>query len=176
MSAMSNNPYEPRPDDNPYEQPGGQAGDPHGQGYGQQPPVEPPYGAQQPPAEPPYGAQQPYGQQPPYGQDPYGQQGYGQPAPYGGTPYGMAPQPHPQGTLILVLGIIGLVACFIPGIVALVMGNRALKEIDANPTAYNNRSNVQIGRILGIIGIVWQVGLSIIYGIFIAVAINAGSY
>ena len=88
----------------------------------------------------------------------------------------MAPQPHPQGTLVLVLGIIGLVACFIPGIVALVMGNRALKEIDANPTAYNNRSNVQIGRILGIIGIVWQVGLGIIYGIFIAVAINAGSY
>ena len=167
MSAMSNNPYEQRPDDNPYEQSGGNAGDPHGQPSGASP-----YGA---PADPP-----PYGQPPAYGQDPYGQQGYGQPGygqpAYGGSPYGMAPQPHPQGTLVLVLGIIGLVACFIPGIVALVMGNRAIKEIDANPAAYNNRSNVQIGRILGIIGIVWQVGLGIIYGIFIAVAINAGSY
>ena len=34
------------------------------------------------------------------------------------------------------------------------MGNNALKEIDAQPGRYGNRQIVQIGRILGIVGIV----------------------
>jgi hypothetical protein len=112
--------------------------------------------------------QGPYGQYPngPAGQ---GQGGYGQ-NPYQGG-YGMAgPQPHPQGTTVLVLGILGLVVCGIAGVVALVMGNRVLKEIDANPAAYNNRQSVVIGRILGIIAVVlWALGLilSVIYFIFL---------
>ena len=96
----------------------------------------------------------------PYDQNPYQQ-------PYGGG------QAHPQGTTVLVLGIVSLFTCFIVGIVALVMGNRALKEIDANPTAYNNRQNVVVGRILGIISIVlWVIG---IVGYIILVVVFAGA-
>lgn len=78
--------------------------------------------------------------------------------PYGGTgPYGDAgrwPTDHPQGTTVLVLGILSLVVCAPLGIVAIIMGNTALKEIDASPGSYSNRQTVQIGRILGIVGTV----------------------
>lgn len=118
---------------------------------------------EQPYGQNPYGDQNPPGQQPPYGQYPY-QGGYGAPA----------PQPHPQATAILVLGILGIVVCGIAAVVALVMGNKALKEIDANPAAYNNRQTVVIGRILGIVGVViWAISLVIIviYLIFFGVLI-----
>lgn len=92
----------------------------------------------------------------PYGQQPYGQQ------PYGQQPYGGAPRPHPRGVAVLVLAIIGLLVCAPCGIVALVLGNNALKEIDANPGAYSNRGMVNAGRILGIIAIaLWVIGIVI---------------
>ncbi|MEO6627924.1 MAG: DUF4190 domain-containing protein [Aquihabitans sp.] len=50
-----------------------------------------------------------------------------------------------------MLGLLGLIFCQILGPVAWVMGNTALREIDANPAAYSNRSNVAVGRMLGII-------------------------
>lgn len=74
--------------------------------------------------------------------------GYGYGSPYG-SPYGG--YEHPQGTTILVLGILGLVVCQLLGPVAWVMGNNAMAEIDRNPMAYTNRSTVQAGRICGII-------------------------
>lgn len=84
--------------------------------------------------------------------------------PYDQNPYaagGGAPQPHPKGTTVLVLGIVSLFVCgVILGPIALIQGNKALKEIDANPAAYTNRQNVVIGRILGIIAIVlWVIGI-----------------
>ena len=42
---------------------------------------------------------------------------------------------HPQGTTILVLGILSLVVCGILGPFAWSMGNKALREINADPTA-----------------------------------------
>ena len=78
-----------------------------------------------PPPPPPGGS--PYGQQP-YGQQPYGQQPYGQAYGYGAT------MEHAQGTTILVLGILSLVICGILGPFAWSMGNKALKEIDADGT------------------------------------------
>jgi hypothetical protein len=102
----------------------------------------------------------------PYDQNPYG------PGPGPGSGPGPMAQPHPQGTTVLVLGIVGLVVCFIAGIIALVIGNKALREIDANPGAYNNRQSVVIGRILGIIGIAWQVILGIVYVIFVVVVVS----
>lgn len=77
------------------------------------------------------------------------------PPPVYGTPYGgyggYGGQEHPQGTTILVLGVLSLVVCSFLGPVAWVMGNNALAEIDRNPTAYTNRGTVQAGRICGII-------------------------
>lgn len=99
----------------------------------------------------------------PYDQNPYQQ------------PYGGGAQPHPQGTTVLVLGIVSLFTCFIVGIVALIMGNRVLKEIDANPTAYNNRQNVVVGRILGIVSIVlW--GLLVIGYVIIGVIFTGAGF
>ena len=93
-----------------------------------------------------------------------GDGGYAAPPPPMGGMGG--PVDHPKGMTVLVLGILSLVCCSPLGIVALIMGNNALKEIDAQPGRYGNRQIVQIGRILGIIGIVFLV-ISIIWLLFL---------
>ena len=92
---------------------------------------------------------------------------------YGSTPPPPPPPPatgggpvdHPKGMTILILGILSLVCCSPLGIAAWLMGNTALKEIDAQPGRYGNRQIVQIGRILGIIAMVFLV-LSVIWVLF----------
>jgi hypothetical protein len=104
------------------------------------------------------------------GQVPYG---YGGPVAYGPPQY-----EHPQGTMVLILGILGIVACQLLGPFAWVMGNRALAEIDANPTAYSNRSLVTVGRICGIVGSVLlgvYLAFFVVYFLFIAVAIGGSA-
>lgn len=86
----------------------------------------------------------------------------------------MGPREHPQGTLILILGILSLVCIQLLGPVAWIMGNKALAEIDANPSMFSNRSTVNAGRICGIISTVFLV-LGIILGIFFLVLIAFGS-
>lgn len=93
-----------------------------------------------------------------------GDGGYAAPPPPMGGMGG--PVDHPKGMTVLILGILSLVCCSPLGIVALVMGNNALKEIDAQPGRYGNRQIVQIGRILGIIGIVFLV-ITIIWVLFL---------
>lgn len=93
---------------------------------------------------PPPGGQPGYGP-PGYGPPGYGQPAYGQPVGYGGQ------REHPQGTTILILGILSLVICGFLGPFAWSMGNSALREIDANPGAYSNRGSVAAGRICGMI-------------------------
>ncbi len=93
------------------------------------------------------------------------------------TPGPTGPVDHPKGITILVLGILSLVCCSPLGIAAWLMGNTALKEIDAQPGRYSNRQIVQIGRILGIIGVVFMV-LSVIWLFFLgglAALTNAGN-
>ena len=110
------------------------------------PPGDPNDPWNQPP--PPYGQPQ-YGQPPPgYGQPQYGQAQYGQPQ-YGNLGPGQIE--HPQGTTILVMGILGIVFCPILAPVAWVMGNTALREIDAQPGRFSNRGVVQAGRLCGMI-------------------------
>ncbi len=68
-------------------------------------------------------------------------------------------QPH-RGTLILVLGILGLVCCFICGIIAWVMGSGDLKEMDAGTMDASGRGLTQAGKICGMIGVIlWIIGL-----------------
>ncbi len=62
------------------------------------------------------------------------------------------PPKHPQATTVLVLGILGLVLCQVLSPFAWSMGNKAQKEIQANPGAYSGDGEVNAGRILGIIG------------------------
>lgn len=116
-----------------------------------------------------------YGSTPPPPPPGGGDGGYAAPPPPGGGMGGGAVD-HPKGITILVLGILSLVCCSPLGIVALIMGNNALKEIDANPSHYSNRQIVQIGRILGIIGIVLLV-LGLLWVLFFGglAAISGGS-
>ena len=72
---------------------------------------------------------------------------------------------HPKGITILVLGILSVLCCSPLGIAAFMMGNNALKEIDAQPGRYGNRQLVQIGRVLGIVGMVLLV-LSLLWVLF----------
>jgi hypothetical protein len=76
---------------------------------------------------------------------------------------------HPDGTTVLILGVLSLVVCRFLGPVAWIMGNKAIAEIDGNPGAYTNRGSVQAGRICGII----SSSLIILTVVFIAVALIA---
>ena len=123
---------------------------------GQDPPYDQPY------RQPPYG---PYDQgqydQGQYGQQPYG---YQQPGYYGGYQqpggyYGGYPPPanHPQSTLALTLGLVGLVGtmlCLLPAVVgpfAWYVGGKAKNEIDASGGQLGGRGPAVAGYVLGII-------------------------
>lgn len=67
----------------------------------------------------------------------------------------------PNGTAILVLGILSIVTCccygfvgLILGIIAVVLANKDLKLYQESPELYLNYKNLSIGKVLGIIGIV----------------------
>jgi hypothetical protein len=121
---------------------------------------------------------QPFGP-PSYGPPQYGQPQYGQ-APPGYQPYGpgrYGGYEHPQGTTILVLGILSLVVCGILGPFAWSMGSKALREIDANPSPCTNRGSVVAGKICGMIAsILLIVAVAFVVIIILAtVASSSGS-
>ncbi len=99
-----------------------------------------------------------------YGTPPPPPPGYGAAVP---GPYGVPPN-HPRAVLILIFGILGIVCCMPFGIAAWVMGNGALREIDANPAGFQGRGMVQAGRILGIVSVVLFV-----LGILLAIVLFA---
>ncbi|HKX13747.1 MAG TPA: hypothetical protein VJN19_01025 [Propionibacteriaceae bacterium] len=150
------NPY----DENPQTQPSPQT--PY-----TQPGQQYPQGAGQPA---PYGQQSPM----PYGQQPYGQQPYGQ-QPYGQQPYGAAPQEHPQGTMILIFGILGIfITIFAP--IAWYMGNKAKKEIQASGIQFSNEQNISVGRMLGkIFTIIAIVSIVLVIILWIVIGVVAAS-
>ena len=77
-------------------------------------------------------------------------------------------QPH-RGGAVLALGIIGLVCCFICGIIAWAMGAADLKEMNAGRKDPAGRGTTQAGMICGIIGVaLW--GLLIILQLMTAAA------
>ena len=72
------------------------------------------------------------------------------PAPYG-QPYPMQPIEHPQGTTVLVLGILGVFVAGVCAPFAWYLGSKALKEIRTSGVRYANEQNIVVGRVLGII-------------------------
>ena len=90
---------------------------------------------------------------------------------------GMRPQEHPQATVVLVLGIVGLFTAILAPI-AWFLGNKATKEVKAG--TYSMTDSLKIGRILGIVGtILLIVGLviALVLVIFtIILAAMAASY
>ncbi|MGB2807996.1 MAG: hypothetical protein WBC22_09655, partial [Sedimentisphaerales bacterium] len=61
--------------------------------------------------------------------------------------------PH-RGTLILVLGILGLVCCIICGIIAWVMGNNDLKQMAAGTMDRSGEGLTKAGKICGMVGVI----------------------
>ncbi len=180
---MSNDPTADRPASNDPARPdptspgpsysSGSSGSPTPPPYGSGPSASSPYGSDSPPPPSPYGGSTPqapvgsYGSTPSY-QPAYpaaGQGGYGM---YGGGE-------HPQGTIVLILGILGIVVCGLCAPFAWVMGRKALREVDANPSAYTNRGQLQAGMICGIIGTVLWVLAIIFYVFIIVLAIGSAS-
>lgn len=123
----------------------------------------PPPPPQQPSGPGPYPAN--YGQQPP--PPPYGYQQFG-----GGS---MMPANHPQGTTILVLGILSLAVCSILGPFAWSMGNKAIREIDADSTTtYSNRGQIVAGRICGMIATI-MLAIGVVIAVIAIIAAAASS-
>ena len=107
----------------------------------------------------------------PYDQPPPGQYpGGSTPAPYGQS-YGVAPQEHPQGTIVFVLGILGIfVGVCAP--IAWYLGNKALGEIRSSGTSYSNESQIRTGRMLGkVFTIIWIVFI-VLYIVFVVVILG----
>jgi hypothetical protein len=105
----------------------------------------------------------PYGDPAGYPTASYGPPGYPTPA-YGGY----APREHPQGTAVLVLGILSLIVCpLILSIIAVVMGKKALNEIDAHPGVYTNRSTVKAGLVCGVVSLCLSAAFVLFYLIVI---------
>ena len=104
---------------------------------------------------------------------PYDQQS---PTPYGQQPYGAPPQEHPQGTLILIFGILGIfIAIFAP--IAWYLGNKAKQDVQTSGIQYSNVQNISIGRMLGkVFTIIYLVSIAltiigvVIFGIAVSQA------
>jgi hypothetical protein len=123
-------------------------------------------------------AQGPYGPQGPYAPSPLGYQG---PPSYAG--YRPVAPDHPQSTLSLILGLVGLIGAFVlcglPLIVspfAWALGSNALKEIRASQGRLGGESQARTGMILGIVGtaLALLILLAVIaFVVLIATAANA---
>lgn len=81
---------------------------------------------------------------------------------------------HPQGTTVLVLGILSVCGLAILGPVAWVMGARALKEVDRAGVPVANRGQLLAGQITGIIGTAF-LALGLLYAAVTLAFILSGS-
>ena len=88
--------------------------------------------------------------------------------------YGQTAMKPERGVVILILGIIGIVACQILGPIAWVMGNADMKEIRAGLRDPAGEQLTNVGRILGIIGTV-LLGLNIVITMFVVVMMVIGA-
>jgi hypothetical protein len=93
------------------------------------------------------------------------------PAPYG-QPYPPVAPEHPQGTTVLVLGIVGIFFSICAPF-AWYLGNKALEEIRASGVRYANEQNIVIGRILGIVFTILTIVALVLTVIFLIIAVVA---
>ena len=85
-----------------------------------------------------------------------------------------SPQRPHRGVLILVLGIFGLVCCFICGIIAWVMGRGDLKEMDAGTMDASGRGLTQAGKICGMISVILQIVGIVIWLLVVGLGVASG--
>ena len=89
-------------------------------------------------------------------------------------PVGQQPLAPHRGVVVLVLGILGLVVCFICGIIAWVMGNNDLREMDAGAMDPTGRGLTQAGKICGMISVILAI-IGIVFGLLMIVLMVAGA-
>jgi hypothetical protein len=144
-----------------------------------------PYGAPAPPAGQ---APPPPGQAGPNGPPVAAPQASYSAAPgwYGGPPAYAAYRPvapdHPQSTLALILGLVGLIGSFVlcglPLVVspfAWALGSNALKEIRASQGRLGGESQARTGMILGIVGTALAVLLVLVVVLFVVLVATSAS-
>ena len=88
--------------------------------------------------------------------------------PEGGAQTPQVPMKPHRATTVLVLGILGLVCCVICGIIAWIMGNKDLQEMDAGIMDPTGRGTTNAGRICGIVSVCLAVAGTIIWIIMFA--------
>ena len=94
--------------------------------------------------------------------------------PIGPQDQGQQPlNPH-RGGVILALGILGLVVCFICGIFAWIMGKNDLKETEAGTMDLSGRGLTQAGRICGMVGVILPIAVICLW-LLMAILIGAGT-
>ena len=82
---------------------------------------------------------------------------------------------HPQSTLVLVFGILSLVCCgFLTGVPGIIIGRKALKEVDASGGQIAPGS-LKAGYICSIIGTAYTVAITLFYVVFLIIALVVGS-
>ena len=81
--------------------------------------------------------------------------------------------PH-RGVVVLVLGILGLVVCFICGIIAWVMGNNDLRQMDAGAMDPSGRGLTQAGKICGMISCILAI-IGIVIWLIVVVLMGVGA-
>ncbi|MDG2186197.1 MAG: DUF4190 domain-containing protein [Mariniblastus sp.] len=96
--------------------------------------------------------------------------------PSGGTPGQRNLQPH-RGTLVLILGIMGLVfnVCCIPGILAWIFGASDLKQMQAGTMDREGEGLTKAGYIMGIIGTCLVIVGVLIYVVIFVVILGAAA-
>jgi len=81
-------------------------------------------------------------------------------------PVGQQPLAPHRGVVVLVLGILGIVVCFICGIIAWVMGNNDLRQMDAGAMDPSGRGMTQAGKICGMISVILVIIVFVIWLLF----------
>jgi hypothetical protein len=138
---------------------------PAGEPGGYPPPPPPPGAGGYPPPPPPPGQYPPPGGYPP---PPPGSGGYPPPPPPMGAPGAYPPMDaggpwggmalkQGRGSVILTLGIIGLICCFPLSFVAYFLGRKDMAEMDSGQMDPSTRTLTNVGRVLGIVGMIWFV-------------------
>ena len=95
-----------------------------------------------------------------------------QPAGMGYSPNNL--KPH-RGTLILVMGILGLVVCIICGIIAWVTGNSDLREMQEGTMDPSGEGLTKAGKICGMIAVILNLVFLGIWLLIMLFAIGAGA-
>jgi hypothetical protein len=90
------------------------------------------------------------------------------PVGFGGVPQRPL-KPH-RGVVVLVLGILSLTACFICGIIAWVMGNNDLREMNRGIMDPSGWGLTRAGKICGMISVILTIVVLFIYALLVIIA------